>query len=65
MKSKKPEDYLRITQEYNFICTECDTRHPAKLDKCFVCGSTKIEFSKVKTKKVKSSHRGATIKINI
>lgn len=64
---KQPQDYVRITEEFDFLCTTCNTRHPKQIQKCFVCGSSDtIVFEKIKTKsKKKSTARGATIKINI
>lgn len=64
---KQPQDYVKITEEYDFLCTKCKTRHPKQVAKCFVCGtSDAITFDKVKVKsKKKSSARGATIKINL
>lgn len=67
MKSKKFEEYLKITEGYDWFCTKCQTRHPTKANKCFVCGSEdSIIFEKQTIrKKRKSALKGATLKINV
>ena len=65
-RPKQPEDYVRIVQEYDYVCAKCNTRHPQKTTTCFVCGSTDtIKYDKIKSKtKTKSTVRGGTVKIN-
>jgi len=67
MKSKKFEEYLKVTEGYDWICTKCKTRHPNKSEKCFVCGEIdSMIFEKpILKKKKKGALKGASLKINV
>jgi rRNA maturation endonuclease Nob1 len=62
------KNHSPLYETYHYKCTKCGTTYPsAKVDKCFVCGSTEpLAYDPVKTKKKKKSNvYGTGIKINL